>query len=144
ARRAALDAEIRPERRLADTDHRLLADAVETVAEPHRGRRLALACRRRVDRGHQDQLAVAVALHLLDVFSRDLRLVVPVGKKMLGGYPELSTDFHDRLLLRRARDLDIGLEFGHLLLPRGLDCLSTRQRRRCWAHQNGSLPPAPS
>ena len=47
AGRAALHAEHRPERRLAQADHRLLADLVERVAEADRGRGLALARRRR-------------------------------------------------------------------------------------------------
>jgi hypothetical protein len=55
---AALDAEARPERRLAQAQHRLLADVIERVGQAHRGRGLALARRRRRDRRDQDQLAV--------------------------------------------------------------------------------------
>ena len=62
---AALDAEARPERGLAQAEHRLLADAVQRVAEPDRGRGLALARRRRGDRGDQDQLAVRLVLQRL-------------------------------------------------------------------------------
>ena len=59
AGRAALHAEARAERRLAQADAcALLADAVQPVAEADRGRGLALAGRRRVDRGDEDQLAV--------------------------------------------------------------------------------------
>ncbi len=57
AGRAALDPEDRPERRLADVDRGLLADAVEALGEPDRRRRLALAERRRGDRGDDDVLA---------------------------------------------------------------------------------------
>ena len=53
----ALDAEIGSERGLADADHGLLADAVQAVAQADRGRGLAFAGRRRVDRGDEDQLA---------------------------------------------------------------------------------------
>ncbi len=84
AGRAALDAEVRPERGFANADHRLLADAVQPVAEAHRRRRLAFAGRRRVDRGDQDQLAVLVALHRFDELGRYLRLVMAVGQKMFG------------------------------------------------------------
>ena len=62
AGRTALDAEIRPERGLADADDRLLADAVQAVAEADGGGGLAFAGRRRVDRGDQDQLAVLAAV----------------------------------------------------------------------------------
>ena len=50
AGRAPLDAEAGPERRLAQADDRLPADAVERVAEADGGRRLALAGRGRADR----------------------------------------------------------------------------------------------
>ena len=56
-RRSSLDAEDRPERRLADVDRRLPADPVETLGQPDRGGRLALAERRRRDRGDHDVLA---------------------------------------------------------------------------------------
>ena len=45
--RPALLPETGPERRLAQADHRLLADAVQTVAKADRRRGLALASRRR-------------------------------------------------------------------------------------------------
>ena len=56
--RAALHAEGRSERRLAQAEHRLLADEVERVGEADRRGRLAFARRRRRNRGDQDQLAV--------------------------------------------------------------------------------------
>ena len=59
---AALHAERRPERRLAQAQHRLLADVVERVGEADRGRGLAFARRRRRDRRDQDQLAVRLVL----------------------------------------------------------------------------------
>ncbi len=58
AGRTALHPEAGPERRLAQADHRLLADAVEAVAEADGRRGLAFAGRGRIDRGDQDQLAV--------------------------------------------------------------------------------------
>ena len=79
AGRAALHAEHGPERGLAQADHRLLADVVERVAEADRGRGLALAGRRRGDRGDQDELAVRPALERVEIVERDLGLVVAVG-----------------------------------------------------------------
>ena len=58
AGRAALHAEARPERRLAQADDRFPADAVERVAEADGGCRLALARRGRADRRHKNELAV--------------------------------------------------------------------------------------
>ncbi len=55
---AALHAEYRSERRLAQADDGVLADAVEPVGEAHGRRRLAFAGRCRADRGDQNQLAV--------------------------------------------------------------------------------------
>ena len=78
AGRAALDAEAGPERRLAQAHHRLLADAVEAVAETDRRRRLALAGRRRADRGDEDQLAAFAVLEPVDIAGMQiLALVVP-------------------------------------------------------------------
>ena len=85
ARGAALHAEDRTERRLAQADRRLLADLVQAVAEPHRGRRLALARRRRADRRHQDELAVRSSFEPLDPVERDLRLGAAIGHERIGG-----------------------------------------------------------
>ena len=115
----ALDAEVRPERGLADAGDGLLADAVQPVAEADRRGRLAFAGRRRVDGGDQDQLAVLAAALRGDELGRDLRLVVAVGQKVLVGDAELGADLHDRLLLGGARDLDVGLHFGHDGSPDG-------------------------
>ncbi|GAA2842231.1 hypothetical protein GCM10010836_39970 [Aminobacter aminovorans] len=109
----ALDAEVRPKRRFTDTDDRLLADAVEAVTEADRGGGLAFAGRRRVDRGDQDQLAVLVLARIGNELGRDLRLVVAIRQQMLGRNADLGADLLDLLLLRRAGDLDVGLEFGH-------------------------------
>src|SRR5690606_35643197 len=65
------------------------------------------------DRGDQDQLAVLVALDRLNEVGRDLRLVMAVRQKVFRRDAKLGTDIHDRLLLRGARDLNVGFEFGH-------------------------------
>ena len=48
-----------------------------------------------------------------DELGRDLGLVVAVGQQMLRRDADLGADLLDRLLLGRARDFDVGLEFGH-------------------------------
>ena len=58
---AALDAERRPHRRLADRDDGALADVAHRLAEADRRRRLALAERRRRDRRDHDVLRRGVA-----------------------------------------------------------------------------------
>ena len=116
---AALDAEIRTERGLADADDRLLADAVQAVAEADGGGCLAFAGRGRVDGGDEDQPAVLVALHRLDEVGRNLRLVMAVGQEMLGRDADLGADLLDLLFLGGARDLDVGLHFGHDDFPLG-------------------------
>src|SRR5260370_23762761 len=58
ARGAALHAKARAEARFAQTEYGLLADMVERVAEPDRGRRFAFAGRRRGDCGDENELAV--------------------------------------------------------------------------------------
>src|SRR5690606_10380123 len=85
----------------------------QTVAKTDRRRRLAFARRRRVDRRHQDQLAVLVALHRLDELRRNLRLVMAERQKMLAGNPNLRPNLLDRPLLSRPRNLNVGLKFSH-------------------------------
>ena len=78
---AALHAETGAKRGFADADRCLFADAVEAVAEADGRCRLAFAGRRRIDRGHEDQLAVGAAGDACDELGRDLRLVMAVGQK---------------------------------------------------------------
>ena len=109
AGRAALHPEAGPERRLADADHRLLADVVQRIAKPDRGRGLALAGRRRGDRGDEDQLAVGPVGEPGDIVERDFGLVMPVRNQVLGVDAELVLgDFDDRPHMRGLADLDIG------------------------------------
>ena len=75
---AALHAEHRPQARLAQADHRLLADLVERIAESDRRRGLALARGRRAQGGDQNEFAVGLVLQAVDVVERDLRLVMAV------------------------------------------------------------------
>src|SRR5690606_26565141 len=75
---AALAAEAGPKRRLANADHRLLADAIQRVAETDGRRRLALPGRGRRDRGDEDQLAVRPVLQPLNEPRGQLCLVVSI------------------------------------------------------------------
>ena len=110
AGRAALHAEGRAERRLAQAEHRLLADVVERVGEADRGGGLALAGRRRRDRGDQDQLAVLLVLERLDVVHRHLGLVVAVGSRFSAAMPSFSLAMlEDRPLGGGLRNFDVGL-----------------------------------
>ena len=77
AGRAALAAEHRAERRLAQADHRALAEPRQRVAEPDRRRRLALAGRRRVDRGDEDELAVGPAAQAFEETGSSLAIERP-------------------------------------------------------------------
>ncbi len=110
AGRAALHAEGRTEARLAQAQHRLLADVVERVGQADRGGRLALARRRRRDRRHQDQLAVLLRLQRLDVVHRHLGLVVAIGLEVLRGDAELFLgEVDDRPLLGGLGNFNVGL-----------------------------------
>src|SRR5690606_25130008 len=55
----------------------------------------------------------SVVLERLDEFGRNLRLVMAVRDELVCRDSELGTDLENRLLLRRARYCDIGLEFSH-------------------------------
>ena len=72
---AALDAEDRAERGLADAEQRLLADRAHALRERDRGRRLALAGLGRRDRGDADDLAVGLVLEPVEHRQADLGLV---------------------------------------------------------------------
>ena len=111
AGRPALDPEDRPERRLADVDRGLLADVVEALGEPDRGRRLALAERRRGDRGHDHVLAArTLGLEPADRLERDLGLRRPVQLELVVGDPEVAGDVDDRARRDGAGDLEVGRE----------------------------------
>ena len=109
AGRAALHAEHRAERRLAQRDHRALADAAQCIAQADRGRRLAFAGRRGADRGDQDQLAVRSPVERSKIVERDLGLVAPVGlDRLFRDLQPLLRKLHDRPQRGGLGDLDIG------------------------------------
>jgi hypothetical protein len=81
--RAALHSEHRSERRLANADRRLLAEAVERVAQSNGSRCLPLAGRRGTDARDENQPGVFPSFERVQVLERNLRLVVAVGFQML-------------------------------------------------------------
>ena len=119
AGRAPLHAEAGPERGLADGDHGLLADLVQAVAQPHRGRGLAFARRRRRHRRHQDQLAVGARAQRAHILGPQLGLVGPVLQQRVPRHLETRPDLPDRAHRGRARYLNVGLH-GHRFSPRTL------------------------
>src|SRR4029077_6230506 len=111
---AAFHAEDGSERRLAQADHRFLADVIERIAQAHGGGRLALARGRGRHRRHQDQLRVRTRLEAVQVFERHLSLEMPVGLEVLFGNAELrKSDLGNALELGFLCDFDVG---GHLLV----------------------------
>ena len=109
AGRAALDAEDRAERGLADAQERLLADRAHALRERDRRRRLALAGLGRRDRRDADDLAVRLVLQPVEHRQADLRLVAPVGLDLgvfeAGG----RRDLLDRAELGLLGDLETAL-----------------------------------
>ena len=109
AGRAALDAEDRAERGLADAQERLLADRAHALRERDRRRRLALAGLGRRDRRDADDLAVRLVLQPVEHREADLRLVAAVGLDL--GVLEAGgrRDLLDRAELGLLCDLETAL-----------------------------------
>ncbi len=87
--RATFHAEGWTEAWLAQAQHRLLADMVERVGQPHGCGGFALAGRRRRNGRHKNQFAVLLALQRLDVVHRDFGLVVAIGLEIFRRNAEL-------------------------------------------------------
>ena len=105
---AALDPEDRPERRLADRHRRPLADPVQALGQADRGRRLALAERRRRDPGDHDVLAPRVGrLEPLDRRQGHLRLARSVLLDLVVAQAQVVGDVDDRPRGDRAGDLEV-------------------------------------
>ena len=103
---AALDPEHRAHRGLAQAEHGALAQQAESLGQRDRGRRLALACLRRRDRGDADQRAVRDVRAALDGLQSDLGLVAAVQLDLVVGEPELCGHLGDRAGLRLLRDAE--------------------------------------
>ena len=99
---APLDAEYRPERRLTERRHDVLADHPQPLREPDAGGRLAFPGRRGVHARHDDELALLLRAHGVQ---RHLRLGVAEGDEVLGRDAEAP------------RDLSYRAQFIHTSLP---------------------------
>ncbi len=127
----ALNTEARAQRRFAQRDHGLLANAVQRIAQTNGGRGLALARRGRVDRGHQDHLAVGLVFHRVNVVELDLRLVVAIGLDHVFWNAELVCNLDDLFHLCTACNIDVthglesvltGLAWRRCNAPAGINC----------------------
>ena len=105
AGRAALDPEDRPERRLADAEHRVGAEQAEPLREPDSRRRLPLALRRRRDRGDTDELPVRPVGEPVENAEVDLALVAAVRVQLVRLETEPGRDLLDRPHRRGLCDL---------------------------------------
>jgi hypothetical protein len=92
---AALEPERRPDRGLAERDHRALARAAQGLAEADGHRGLAVAGRRRRDRGHEHELAVGAPAARLEGLEQHLGLGAAVGKPLVLGEAEVGGDGGD-------------------------------------------------
>ena len=105
---AALDAEGGAHRRLAQGQHPLLADVLETLGQPDGGRGLALAERSGGDGGHQDVFGARAIGQLLDGGQIDLGDVASVLLEQMGADPDRGGDVPDWLQGGAAGDFEVG------------------------------------
>ena len=117
ARGAALDAEHRAERRLAEREDRPAADRAEALGQRHGGRRLPLARGGRRDRGDVDDLRVGPVGEPVEDREVDLRLVPAVLLELVGLDARLGSDVCDRAERCRLGDLE-AREHSEVLLVR--------------------------
>jgi len=117
AGRPALHAEAGTEAGFAQREQRVAADAVHAVGETDRHRGLALAGRRRRDRGDEDQLAIGAPVERLEECAIDLGLAAAIGDEGIRGDAGTSSDCVDRQHRRGTRDRDVRRQGLHHLLP---------------------------
>src|SRR5205807_1527503 len=100
----ALGAEYRSGAGLAQRDADTAAEPRQRVAEPDRRRGLAFAGSGRVDRRHQDELALGLGRDAVHEIEGELGLVRPVPVERLFRNAQLGADALDRLERGGARD----------------------------------------
>src|SRR5882672_4726944 len=110
ARRSALHAEDRAERRLPHRENRVLAQFSQRLRDAHGDSGLAFAGRRGIDPGDQHEAALGLAP--LQRLERDLRLVFAVRLQLVVRQAQLRRDVGDRPELRGLRDRDVGRDLG--------------------------------
>ncbi len=101
----ALDAEHRAERRLANGEHGIGANATQRLREAHRRGGLAFAGGRRVDGGDEHEAPLGRAL---GHFEGDLRLVLAVEVEVVTGQADFCRDVDDGAQRRALGDFDVG------------------------------------
>ena len=122
ARRTTLHAKARPKRWFTQRHDGAFADLVQAVTQSHRRRRLAFAGRCRVDRRHQNELAILLGGQTINVFQFHLGLGVAIGNEISRRNTQLRPNLHDRLHLGFAGNFNIRLDVrrsGHLWLSSG-------------------------
>jgi hypothetical protein len=109
ARRAAFDAEHRPQRRFAQGDNRIFADVAQRVRQTDGHGGFAFARRSRVNGGNQNQ--TALFLRQFERFGRvDLGFVMAVGFDIVHVQTQLGGNFANRTHGGRLGDFGIGFE----------------------------------
>ena len=88
---------------------------MQCVGESDARRRLALACRGRVDRGHEDEFPVRVIFYGVKGGAADLRLVFAIRLEMIRIDADVCGDLRDGAHIRCACDFDVGFHVGALL-----------------------------
>ena len=110
AGRAALYAEHGAERRLAQRQNGVLAEAAQRLRDAHGDGGLAFARRGGIDAGDEDEPAFAVAL--VQRAQRDLRLVLPIQLEVVVRQAELGGDVANGPQFCGLGDGDVGGNFG--------------------------------
>jgi hypothetical protein len=104
---AALHAEAGAERRFAQAEKGLLLQPAQRISEADGRRGLAFTCRCRIDRRHQDELAILLLFQAGQIVAADLCLVVAEGDEILRANSQTLTDLSDRQFLRTPRNRDV-------------------------------------
>ena len=107
-RRAAFDAEYRPQGRLPQGDHGLFPNLRHSLSQTGGGGGLSLACGRGVDGGDQNQFAIRPVPQPLKGFRVDLRFVLAIEFQLVLQKPQLGPHFPDGLERGALGDLNIG------------------------------------
>ena len=114
---AALDAEHRAERRLAQRDNRLFTDFAQTIRETDRSGGLSLTGRCRSNGGNENQLAVRLVSHVAQQLIVNLGLVVAVLFQVFLTNADIFRNFGDFLFFARLSDFNIRFDCHIFSLP---------------------------
>ena len=107
AGRAALNAKHRTERRLTQGNDRFSSNQLHRIAETDRGRGLALAGRRRIDRGNQNQLPVGLVRERAVQLLAELAFILSIRLNVRFVNAERRRNLCNRLHLRLLRNFNV-------------------------------------